>query len=275
MSLFIEQLSDSAKKLAKQYGLFASVMIAQAVHESGWGKSGLSRPPNNNLFGIKGSHNGQSVTLPTREYLNGRWVVVDAKFRKYPSFYESMEDNAKLLRNGLSWDKKFYAKTWKENARNYRDVTLALTGTYATDPGYARKLNKIIEDYNLSKYDDKEVVKPVVNLHTEKYTIKKGDTLGEIAKEQKTTVTKIMELNPKIKDKNKITTGDVIFVPTKDNKVPTKPKPQTKLYTIKMGDNLSHIAQKHKTSVGNLMLLNPQIRDVNVIFAGNVIKVPK
>lgn len=275
MSAFIEQLSDSAKKLAKQYGLYASVMIAQAVHESGWGKSGLSRPPNNNLFGIKGSHNGQSVTLPTNEYLNGRWVQVKAQFRKYPSFYESMEDNAKLLRNGLSWNKNFYAKTWKENARNYRDATLALTGTYATDPSYARKLNKIIDDYNLTKYDDESVVKPVYNLNTEKYTIKKGDTLGEIAKERKTTVSKLMDLNPKIKDKNVIVTGDVIFVPTKDNKAPVKPKPQTKNYVIRMGDTLSEIAKNHKTTVGNLMLLNPQIKHVNVIYAGNTIKVPK
>ena len=49
-------------------------MMAQAIVESGWGASTLSKAPNYNLFGIKG-YNGQSVYMDTWEYLNGKWLV--------------------------------------------------------------------------------------------------------------------------------------------------------------------------------------------------------
>ena len=50
-------------------------MMAQAIVESGWGASTLSKAPNYNLFGIKGGYNGQSVYMDTWEYLNGKWLV--------------------------------------------------------------------------------------------------------------------------------------------------------------------------------------------------------
>ena len=50
-------------------------MMAQAIVESGWGASTPSKAPNYNLFGIKGSYNGQSVYMDTWEYLNGKWLV--------------------------------------------------------------------------------------------------------------------------------------------------------------------------------------------------------
>lgn len=77
---------------------YASVMIAQAIVESGWGNSTLASAPNYNLFGIKGSYNGQSVTMPTSEYVNGQWITVNAAFRKYPSYKESLQDNVTVLK---------------------------------------------------------------------------------------------------------------------------------------------------------------------------------
>ncbi|MEA4829006.1 MAG: glucosaminidase domain-containing protein, partial [Enterococcus thailandicus] len=67
---FIDSVAPSARTLASQNDLYASVMIAQAIVESGWGKSQLASAPNYNLFGIKGSYNGQSVTFPTAEFVN-------------------------------------------------------------------------------------------------------------------------------------------------------------------------------------------------------------
>ncbi|MDZ7835156.1 MAG: LysM peptidoglycan-binding domain-containing protein [Alkalibacterium sp.] len=67
-SEFIENISGYAQKVASENNLYASVMIAQASLESGYGKSSLSAPPNHNLFGIKGSYNGQSVAKRTQEY---------------------------------------------------------------------------------------------------------------------------------------------------------------------------------------------------------------
>ena len=72
---FIEQIGWSAQDVAANNDLYASVMIAQAILESGCGSSTLSNAPYYNLFGVKGSYNGQSVYLPTDEYINGQWVV--------------------------------------------------------------------------------------------------------------------------------------------------------------------------------------------------------
>ena len=58
---FIQEIGESARKVAKDKNLYASVMIAQAILESGAGNSKLSQKPNYNLFGIKGDYKGQSV----------------------------------------------------------------------------------------------------------------------------------------------------------------------------------------------------------------------
>lgn len=151
---FISSVANHAKAVSSKHGLYASVMIAQACLESGYGYSDLSDPPNHNLFGIKGSYNGQGVMFKTAEQrADGSVYYVDAVFRKYPSYKESFEDNAKLLKNGLSWDKFFYSGTWKERTKSYKDATKWLQGRYATDVKYASKLDGIIEAYGLTKYD--------------------------------------------------------------------------------------------------------------------------
>ena len=64
---FLNQLIPHAYEIANDNDLYASVMMAQAILESGWGQSGLSLPPYNNLFGIKGNYNGQSAVFDTLE----------------------------------------------------------------------------------------------------------------------------------------------------------------------------------------------------------------
>ncbi|MGM0126161.1 hypothetical protein IGI37_003562 [Enterococcus sp. AZ194] len=153
-SAFISQIATYAQPVASANDLYASVMIAQAIVESGWGASGLSAAPNYNLFGIKGSYHGQTVYMDTMEYLNGRWVSKKEPFRKYPSYAESFADNAYVLRNvSLQAGVYYYSGTWKSNTSSYLDATAWLTGRYATDPSYASKLNRIISTYGLTKYD--------------------------------------------------------------------------------------------------------------------------
>ncbi|WP_088271770.1 glucosaminidase domain-containing protein [Enterococcus wangshanyuanii] len=53
-------MGEPARKIGQETNLFASVMIAQAILESGSGGSQLSQEPYNNLFGIKGEFEGQS-----------------------------------------------------------------------------------------------------------------------------------------------------------------------------------------------------------------------
>lgn len=151
---FINNIAQQAKSVADANDLYVSVMIAQAIIESGWGSSTLSKAPNYNLFGIKGSYNGQTVYMSTLEYLNGQWVTKNEPFKKYPSFAESFADNAATLRNvSFQSGVYYYSGAWKSNTRSYRDATAWLTGRYATDPNYASKLNSIIEMYRLTRFD--------------------------------------------------------------------------------------------------------------------------
>lgn len=151
---FINRVAPQATTVAKNNNLYASVMIAQATLETGYGTSFLSQVPNHNLFGIKGNYNGQSVIVETTEYVNGEWIRVREAFKKYPTYQASFEDNALKLRNGVAWDPNYYRGTWRENTTSYRDATQWLTGRYATDPNYNTKLNNLIEHYKLTRFDD-------------------------------------------------------------------------------------------------------------------------
>ena len=151
---FINQIAPHAQSVANANDLYASVMMAQAILESAWGQSTLAQAPNYNLFGIKGSYNGQTVYMNTLEFLNGRWVTKNEPFRRYPSFAESFMDNARTLRNvSFQSGVYYYAGAWKSNTTSYRDATAWLTGRYATDPNYATSLNRVIETYGLTQYD--------------------------------------------------------------------------------------------------------------------------
>ncbi|MEG0123831.1 glycoside hydrolase family 73 protein, partial [Enterococcus sp.] len=146
---FINDLSPSIRKTADTYHLYGSVMMAQAILESAWGRSELTQKANN-YFGIKGTYQGLFYEIETKEYLNGEWVVLKEKFRKYPTIQESMNDNGDKLRNGVSWDPNYYCGTWLENTKSYKDAANFLTGKYATDPNYGAKIIQLIEQYSLN-----------------------------------------------------------------------------------------------------------------------------
>ncbi|MGK4061890.1 glucosaminidase domain-containing protein [Lactobacillus johnsonii] len=148
---FLDKAIPAATTASSKYGTYTSVMLAQAAVESAWGQSGLAQEPNNNLFGIKGSYNGQSVNMNTGEYGNGGYYTTNARFRKYPSYTESFEDNGALLRNQMG---NYYSGTWVENSNNYAQATQnGLQGKYATDPNYAKTLNSVIATNGFDKYD--------------------------------------------------------------------------------------------------------------------------
>lgn len=145
---FLNLAGERARQIAQERDLYASVMLAQAILESNSGRSTLSIGPHYNLFGIKGKYNGNSVKMKTWEDDGtGKAYYIDADFRVYPSWAASMYDYAALLNSD------FYARVRRSNAPTYQDATAALTGTYATDTAYGQKLNTIIEQYNLTAYD--------------------------------------------------------------------------------------------------------------------------
>lgn len=179
---FIDSIAASAQSLANANDLYASVMIAQAIVESGWGKSKLSSAPNYNLFGIKGNYQGQSVTMPTSEYVNGQWITINAAFRKYPSYKESLQDNVTVLKTtSFQSGVYYYSGAWKSNTNSYKDATAWLTGRYATAPNYGSTLNRVIENYNLTQYDTAKVstspMYRLYNKHTGEhfYTLNAGE----------------------------------------------------------------------------------------------------
>lgn len=151
---FISQICGYATEVAAANDLYASVMMAQAILESGWGASTLTTTANN-MFGIKGSYNGQYVTMDTYEDDgSGNYYLISAKFRKYPSLKESFEDNAYVLCNtSFSSGNYYYSGAWKSNTTSYTQATAWLQGRYATDTSYASKLNNLISTYNLTQYD--------------------------------------------------------------------------------------------------------------------------
>ncbi|ECL1818622.1 GW domain-containing glycosaminoglycan-binding protein [Listeria monocytogenes] len=148
---FIDKIAPAAQASQEKYHLLSSITLAQAILESGWRKSGLATQ-GYNLFGIKGKYNGQSVIMTTSEYVNGEWIKIDAEFRKYPSWNESVTDHTLLLVNGTSWNKDLYKKV--VDATDYKVAAMELQKAgYATSPTYGASLIQVIENYDLAKYD--------------------------------------------------------------------------------------------------------------------------
>ena len=143
---FLEKLKPYVLADMKSSGILASLTAAQAFIESNKGNSGLTIQANN-LFGIKGKYNENSVKMWTTEYVNGAAIRVLADFRRYPSWAESIADHSALF-NRL----KRY-----ENLRGLTDYKLACKYVkqdgYATSPSYEQTLLSCINRYKLYLWD--------------------------------------------------------------------------------------------------------------------------
>lgn len=143
---FLDILKPYVIEDMRKSGILASLTAAQAFIESNKGNSGLTTKANN-LFGMKGQYNGQSVDMKTKEFVNGGYITIIAKFRKYPSWAESIADHSALF-NRLSR---------YSNLRGLRDYELACKFVrqdgYATAPDYTRTLITTIERYKLYEWD--------------------------------------------------------------------------------------------------------------------------
>lgn len=230
---FINSIAEHARKVAAEHNLYASVMVAQAVLESGYGKSALSLPPHHNLFGIKGAYKGNTANFATSEFYNDQgWVRIKDGFRSYPNYAASFRDNAEVLRYGVSWDANFYKGTWVENTKSYKDATKWLTGRYATAPNYNTSLNRIIEQYDLTRLDIKQP---------------NGKGVAQPVKQTAASTAK-----PTVKSKVK----------------PVIAKSQTPpVVTVQPGDTLNKISQKHGVSVQQMVKWN-NIANPNLIVVG-------
>ncbi|MBN8487659.1 MAG: flagellar assembly peptidoglycan hydrolase FlgJ [Burkholderiales bacterium] len=141
---FVARHTESAKAAEASTGIPATFMVAQAAHESGWGKKEMKAADGSNtfnLFGIKASPNwkGATADVVTTEYINGTPRKVVQKFRAYSSYAESFADYASLMKNSPRYAKVVAAGT---DAKGFAQG-LQNAG-YATDPAYASKLGKMI-----------------------------------------------------------------------------------------------------------------------------------
>ncbi|EOE4826401.1 1,4-beta-N-acetylmuramoylhydrolase [Listeria monocytogenes] len=296
---FIQTIQASSSQIAAENDLYASVMIAQAILESAYGTSELGSAPNYNLFGIKGAYNGQSYTKQTLEDDGkGNYYTITAKFRKYPSYHQSLEDYAQVIRKGPSWNPNYYSKVWKSNTTSYKDATKALTGTYATDTAYATKLNDLISRYNLTQYDSGKTTggnsgstgnsSNTGNTNTSNakiYTVVKGDSLWRIANNHKVTVANLKAWNnlksdfiypgQKLKVSAGSTTSDTNTSKPSTGTSTSKPSTGTstnaKVYTVVKGDSLWRIANNNKVTIANLKVWNNLKSDF--IYPGQKLKV--
>jgi flagellum-specific peptidoglycan hydrolase FlgJ len=203
---FIDKIAPYAQKVARDYNILASLIIAQACVESGYGKSGLAINANN-LFGIKGSYNGKSVVMRTTEYKGDVSYHIMAPFRKYPTFLESLQDLGKLYKNGVSWDPKLYARVIGE--KDYRKAAhIVRESKYCTLPTYAEELISVIESFKLYQYDAVVVPHPIQPVY---YVVKPGDTVSGIALKHGVTVRQIASLS-KLENQNFIVIGQKLRI---------------------------------------------------------------
>lgn len=243
-----------AENKKRGYPLFSSVVIAQAICESGWGQSKIMMKANA-IFGIKAtsSWKGKVYNANTQECYDGvSYTNITACFRAYDNLAESISDYFDLITKLERYRKATVAETPLEC------ITAIKNGGYATSPTYINTIMSIINSNNLTKYDNVENVENFVDNSKNyiEYIVKSGDTLSEIAEKYNTTYQKIA------KDNN-ISNPNLIY-PNQKLKIYTNVSQET-IYIVKSGDTLSEIAQKFNTTYQKIAKDN-NISNPNLIY---------
>ena len=279
---FLNNVAPAARQVASARGLYASLMIAQAALESGWGGSYLSTAAYN-LFGVKWNGSGAYINLSTQEYYGGAYHTVMARFQRYSSYTESLNTYADLICSHFPRSTKAQASSYAVAAQNLRN---GVYGTYATDPSYASKLISVIERYNLTQYDTGTVMKPVSNNTNSNnnnnsntsvatngtYTAVAGDSLWGIAHKFGMTLDELKKANGLTS--NNLYVGQTLKVRKSaqqntnnetnqnqnsngnNNDRPQQTVTSAETYTVKSGDSLWGIATKHGCNVNDLKSWN-------------------
>lgn len=143
---FVVGLMPSIINVSVKTGLSANLMLAQAIQETGWGKSMHSGEASGtfNLFGIKAdkSWNGPTKDIITHEFINGERITVSDKFRVYSSYDEALLDRAKFLK-----ENQRYKEIFQEGIKGdfHKESQVLQKAGYATDPQYAENLAAIFK----------------------------------------------------------------------------------------------------------------------------------
>jgi len=147
---FIMSVAPGARESHRKNGVPASVTLAQAILESDWGRSKLTREANN-LFGIKAFSGGGTAgvyEINTWEVYGGQNATVLAAFKAYQSLADSIVDHGRWFHDNWRYHE---ALTVADDPRAFAYAINA--AGYATDPAYAPKLIGLMDRYNLYAYD--------------------------------------------------------------------------------------------------------------------------
>ncbi|SEA93005.1 glucosaminidase domain-containing protein [Pedobacter hartonius] len=195
---YVEEHTDHARELMKEYDVPASVILAVAIHESAAGKSKVARHLNNH-FGIKGSNSNTDISSSYRDYENAD---------------ESYDNFVEVLQNTSSFNKLFDKYDQYDYAGWARGIQ---RGGYAASRTWAKQVIAIIDKYELYQYDDRpaDYVEPVKvvpdalkktysrsrshqrhhRTAARTYTVRKGDNLNRLAESHGTSATALMRKN--------------------------------------------------------------------------------
>ena len=249
---YIKTYSALAIEQQKKYKIPASITLAQGLLESGAGQSDLARRSNNH-FGIKCHSDWRGGRVYHDDDLRGEC------FRKYKRVEDSYEDHSKFLKRSR-YDRLFQLKItdYKGWARGLQKCG------YATDRAYANKLIKVIEDYELYRYDTGKVhkltrqEKKKLKYPTVKYTIyrtygllyvyaKENDSFDQIAQNLDFPVKDLKKFN-EVPEDFPLQKGDIVYIEKKKKKA-DKPNYD---HVVQVGESMHSIAQKYGIQIKSL-----------------------
>lgn len=272
---YIDLYSDMAIDQMRRYKIPASITMAQAILESGAGRSYLATKANNH-FGIKVSSGW-----------NGGYVTRDddrknERFRKYKNVEDSYEDHSKFLL------KDRYKRLFDLDPLDYKGWARGLKACgYATLPTYANRLIDIIETYELHELDEdrhglkrKKKKKEIEYVAPQKHIVmlvngkqcvvaRQGDTWESIAKELKVSKRKLLKYNEMMED-YALPAGMNVFLEKKAKKADAKYKDYW--HKVKQGESMYGIAQYYGIRLENLYKMNFK-DDSYLPIAGDLLKV--
>lgn len=143
---FLHRLAPGALVTALRHRIPPSVTIAQAVLESGWGRSSLAHTYNN-LFGVKAMSGHPTIVLNSAEVRNGVRVPMRLRFAVFESWDHAIEQHGELL------TKSHYDKA-RRHWTDWATYVRLLAPVYASHPKYADRIGTLIHNYDLDRWDE-------------------------------------------------------------------------------------------------------------------------
>ena len=256
-AVFLGQLYEGAKETYLHYGILPSVTAAQAILESDWGRSQLARECCN-LFGIKADSGwkGEKKAYPTKEYdRHGQLYTVTAYFRKYASYADSFQDHGRFFHENQRYAGVIGILDYQRQARAIQSAG------YATDPRYAEKLIRVIEENSLGEWDQMvQASSSKENISSITHVVSEGENVARIAERHDVTIQEVAEANH-LDNPSLIFPGQKLVIPISRENLGSK------VYVVREGDTLSAIAQQYGTSAERIASDNA-IPDRNHIQVG-------